>query len=89
MVSVHSKQTVKYICEQFSSGNEYYFKREYITHDKWSNIKSLAWSAPRPIKKETFMKRQAEGFYCEWVQKQSASLINLAVKKTDEKNQLN
>ncbi|MBX0318449.1 hypothetical protein [Shouchella clausii] len=72
---MHSKQTVKYICEQFSSGHDYYFKQEYITHDKWSNLDSVAWSAPRPIRKETFLKRKKQGYLCEYVQKQTAVIL--------------
>jgi len=72
---MHSKQTVKYICEQYSSGREYFFKKEYITHDKWSNLQSVAWSAPRPIGKDTFLKREKEGFLCEYVKKSSAEVL--------------
>ncbi len=63
--SMHTKQTVKYLCEQYPSGNTYYYKQEIITHDCWDNIHSLQWSTPRPISKATFYKRQKEGFKVE------------------------
>ncbi|ERN54893.1 hypothetical protein M3689_04095 [Alkalihalophilus marmarensis] len=62
---MHTKQTVRYICEIYSSGNEYFYKRELITHDSWDNIDSLSWSALRPISKSTFMKRKKEGYKTE------------------------
>ncbi|MFA9556032.1 hypothetical protein ACERII_01810 [Evansella sp. AB-rgal1] len=59
---MHSKQTVKYICEQYPSGNCYYFKQEMITSDSWDDITSLQWGRKRPITKKTFEKRKREGF---------------------------
>ncbi|WP_227935029.1 hypothetical protein [Alkalihalobacillus deserti] len=64
---MHSKQTVKYVCETYPSGNHYYYKIELITHDSWNNIESLMWSTPRPISKETFQKRKIEGYKVEYV----------------------
>ncbi|MFC0473568.1 hypothetical protein ACFFHM_24435 [Halalkalibacter kiskunsagensis] len=64
---MHSKQTVKYICESYPSGNHYYYKKELITHDSWDNIDSLSWSAARPISKGTFAKRGKEGYKVEYV----------------------
>ncbi|WP_216829495.1 hypothetical protein [Alkalihalobacterium elongatum] len=77
---MHTKQTVKYICKQYSSGNCYYYKQEIITHDSWENIKSLTWSAPRPITKETFLKRKKEGFKTEFIvmEKKPAVVINFS-----------
>lgn len=72
---MHSRQTVKYICEHFSSGHDYYYKMEYITHDKWSNLQSIAWSTPKPVSRNTFLKRQKEGFPCEYVKRQSATIV--------------
>ncbi|AIC94146.1 hypothetical protein BleG1_1568 [Shouchella lehensis G1] len=72
---MHSKQTVKYICEQYTSGSVYYFKMEYITHDKWSNLHSIEWSAPRPIRRETFLKRKRQGYLCEIHQRSSAKVV--------------
>jgi hypothetical protein len=74
---MHSKQTVKYICETYSSGNHYYYKKELITHDSWENIESLSWSTARPISKETFIKRSKEGYKVEYVsvKKEPAEVI--------------
>ncbi|WP_368504681.1 hypothetical protein AB3N04_03125 [Alkalihalophilus sp. As8PL] len=62
---MHSKQTVKYICKTYPSGNQYFYKSELITHDSWNNIQSLSWSTPRPISKSTFQKREKEGYKIE------------------------
>lgn len=62
---MHSKQTVKYICEKYPSGNCYYYKQEIITHDCWEKLNSLAWSAPRPISEATFMKQKQVGYKVE------------------------
>ncbi|MDT8861679.1 hypothetical protein N0O92_15785 [Alkalihalobacillus sp. MEB130] len=69
---MHSKQTVKYICESFPSGNHYYYKKELITHDCWENIDSLQWSRARPISKSTFIKREKEGYKTEYIVKKKA-----------------
>ncbi|MDQ0205642.1 hypothetical protein [Alkalicoccobacillus murimartini] len=62
---MHSKQTVKYICERYPSGQSYYYKQEIITHDSWDNIDSIAWSTPRPITKKTFEKRKKDQYRVE------------------------
>lgn len=62
VVHMHSKQTVKYIRERYSSGNCYYFKQEMITHDSWEDISSLQWGRKRPVTKRTFEKRKGEGY---------------------------
>lgn len=72
---MHSKQTVKYICETYPSGNLYYYKIELITHDSWNNIESLMWSAPRPISKDTFQKRKNEGYKIEYVKKKNQPAV--------------
>ncbi|TMW73711.1 hypothetical protein [Alteribacter natronophilus] len=59
---MHSKQTVRYLCQIYPSGNEYYFKEEIITHDSWDNLNSLEWGRRRPVTKETFEKRRREGY---------------------------
>ncbi|KHF41789.1 hypothetical protein [Halalkalibacter okhensis] len=64
---MHSKQTVKYICESYPSGNDYYYKKELITYDSWENIDSLGWSRARPISKSTFLKRKKEGYKIEYI----------------------
>jgi hypothetical protein len=76
---MHSKQTVKYICEKYLSGNCYYYKQEIITHDCWENLNSLAWSAPRPITKETYLKKKQEGYKTEikYINKQPAKIYQL------------
>lgn len=68
---MHSRQTVKYVCEVYPSGNHYYYKIELITHDSWENIESLMWSRPRPITKETFQKREKEGYKIEYITKKN------------------
>lgn len=79
---MHSKQTVKYVCEKYPSGNCYYFKQEIITHDSWDNLDSLAWSAPRPISKATFLKGKKAGFKIEekYINKQPATIFQLKIK---------
>ncbi|WZY01733.1 hypothetical protein NSQ26_06760 [Bacillus sp. FSL W7-1360] len=72
---MHSKQTVKYICEQFTNGHTYYYKQEYITHDCWMNLTSVAWSSPRPISKKTFLKRETEGYTCQYIQREPAIIL--------------
>ncbi|WP_100406857.1 hypothetical protein [Bacillus solitudinis] len=62
---MHSKNTVKYICECYPSGNKYYYKQELITHDSWNNPKSINWSSPRPISERTYKNRKTEGFKTE------------------------
>ncbi len=59
---MHTKQTVRYICECYPSGNIYYFKQELITHDSWQNPQSIQWSARRPISGRTFYQKKKEGF---------------------------
>ncbi|KMK76047.1 hypothetical protein [Alkalihalobacillus pseudalcaliphilus] len=59
---MHTKHTVTYICETYLSGNNYYFKKELITFDSWDNPESISWSTPRPISKQTFLKREKEGY---------------------------
>jgi hypothetical protein len=73
---MHTKQTVKYICEIFPSGNSYYYKQEIITHECWDNLESLAWSTPRPISRKTFEKRLKEKYRTEYIQKQSAEILD-------------
>lgn len=63
---MHSRHTVIYICEEYPSGNCYFYKRELITHDSWMNVDSIAWSAPRPISRRTFMERKRMGYRTEY-----------------------
>lgn len=59
---MHSKQTVRYICKKYISGNSYYFKQEIIACHSWDQPDTLIWGALRPITKKTFMKRKEEGY---------------------------
>jgi len=59
---MHSRHTVRYICEVYPSGNRYYYKQELITHDTWRNPESIAWSRPRPITRRTFEKAKKAGY---------------------------
>ncbi|RXI99561.1 hypothetical protein DS745_15235 [Anaerobacillus alkaliphilus] len=76
---MHSKQTVKYVCQKYPSGNCYYFKQEIITHDCWDNLNSLAWSAPRPITEETFLRQKQNGYKTEinYITKPPAKIYQL------------
>lgn len=77
---VHTKKTVKYICEVYPSGSAYYYKQEMITHDNWGNIHSLQWSRPRPISEKTFIKRKKEGYKVEVkkIKKPPAEVIEMS-----------
>ena len=59
---MHSKHTVRYICERYISGNSYYYKQELITHDTWQNPASIQWSTKRPISSKTFYQKEKEGY---------------------------
>ncbi|MFC0187734.1 hypothetical protein ACFFJY_05500 [Fictibacillus aquaticus] len=76
---MHSRHTVLYICEEYLSGNRYYYKTELITHDSWQNPESIAWSRPRPISKATFIKQKKAGYRTEHrlIKKQPAKVIAL------------
>ncbi|WP_078552973.1 hypothetical protein [Bacillus alkalicellulosilyticus] len=80
---MHTKQTVKYICEKYPSGNQYYYKKEVITHDNWKNLQSLTWSRPRPISEKTFIQRKNEGYTVEVIihKKKPAEIIPFIKKK--------
>ncbi|MBU8907786.1 hypothetical protein [Desertibacillus haloalkaliphilus] len=77
---MHTKQTVKYRCEQYPSGNCYYYKQEIITHDSWNNLDSLSWSRPRPISKRTFFQREKQGYRVEYkfINKQPATVHSIS-----------
>ena len=62
---MHTKHTVKYICDTYPSGNKYYYKKEIITHDSWDNLDSLQWGKARPISEKTFQARKKEGYRVE------------------------
>ncbi|ARK29436.1 hypothetical protein [Halalkalibacter krulwichiae] len=82
---MHSKQTVKYICKEYPSGNHYFYKTELITHDSWEKIESLMWSALRPISETTFQKRKREGYKVEYIKmkKQPAEILPFVPKVTN------
>lgn len=87
VIKMHSRQTVKYISESYPSGNIYYYKQELITHDRWDNIQSLSWSTPRPITKQTFVKRQKEGYRIEKrnIKNKAATIIDLTAYRISKK----
>ncbi|SER47670.1 hypothetical protein [Salipaludibacillus aurantiacus] len=64
---MHSKQTVRYFCEKYPSGNCYYYKQEIITCKSWNEPGSLQWGRKRPVTKQTFMLRKKEGYKCQTV----------------------
>lgn len=80
---MHSKQTVKYVCESYPSGNCYYYKKEVITHDSWEEIESLSWSTPRPISKKTFQQRKKEGYKVEYVKCEKAPALIFSFPKVN------
>lgn len=61
-VLMHSKQTVRYICEEYTSGRKLFFKQELVTMGSWNHIESLYWTRPRPISERTFNKQKKAGF---------------------------
>jgi protein-arginine kinase activator protein McsA len=61
-MNMHSRQTVKYICETYPSGNNYYYKQEMITSGSWEDISTLQWGAKRPVTERTFKVRKEEGY---------------------------
>lgn len=81
---MHSKQTVRYICEQYPSGNKYYYKQEMITTDSWDNLSSIMWGWKRPISKNTFEKRKREGYRIieSNIEKEPAVILPFALKNT-------
>ncbi|PYZ94398.1 hypothetical protein CR194_02370 [Salipaludibacillus keqinensis] len=73
---MHSKQTVRYICKKYLSGNCYYFKQEIIAFDSWEDLDSLYWGAERPITEKTFWMRKKQGYKCKIEKiKQSPALV--------------
>ncbi|MCR6096624.1 hypothetical protein HXA31_05535 [Salipaludibacillus agaradhaerens] len=64
---MHSKNTVRYFCEVYLSGNKYYFKQEIITNDSWENTDSLYWGKKRPITAKTFNYWKKRGYQCRTV----------------------
>jgi len=60
---MHSRHTVRYICEVYPSGNRYYYKQELIAPDGWQKPESIMWSRPRPITERTFRKAKKAGYH--------------------------
>lgn len=81
---MHSKQTVKYICEIYPSGNRYYYKTEVITYDRWDQLDSLGWSTPRPITEATFKKREKEGYRVVYVKRTKPPAEVIPLKKVNK-----
>ncbi|WP_347550893.1 hypothetical protein ABFG93_04175 [Pseudalkalibacillus hwajinpoensis] len=77
---MHTKHTVRYICERYPSGNCYYFKQELITHDSWQNPQSIEWSARRPITERTFHQKEKEGYktISTFIQKNPAVVLHFS-----------
>ncbi|WP_232735770.1 hypothetical protein [Alteribacter populi] len=87
---MHTKQTVRYLCHKYPSGNCYYFKEEVITYDSWDNLDSLAWGRRRPITKRTFDKRKKEGYrsLTTYVDKPKGELLYFPLTKPEKKEEL-
>lgn len=81
--NMHAKPTVRYICEEYLSGNKYYYKQEFLMEHK-------AWGSLRPVSKTTFLKRKKDGFKTEHrlIKKHPASIICLPVKKDERGNHI-
>ncbi|MDN4526785.1 hypothetical protein [Fictibacillus fluitans] len=82
---MHSKHTVLYICEEYLSGNCYYYKTELITHDSWRKPESISWSRPRPISKATFMKQKKAGYRTEHRKIKKSPAVVIALHKESDK----
>lgn len=54
---MHTKQTTKYICEEYTSGNKYYYKQEFLMEQE-------RWGSKRPVSKQTYLKRKNDGYKC-------------------------
>ncbi len=81
---MHSKQTVKYTCEQhLISGHRRYFKQEILTDRSWRELDSLRWSAPRPITQRTFQRAMDAGFPCEikYLRTEPAKIIEFPLER--------
>ncbi|WP_096188515.1 hypothetical protein [Evansella halocellulosilytica] len=74
---MHSKQTVKYICEKYPSGNCYFYKQELITMDTWDHPSTIMWGQRRPVSRKTFIKRKNEGYKTieTFINKQPAAVL--------------
>jgi hypothetical protein len=60
---MHTKETVWYLCHEYvTSGVKFYYKREMLTTDTYRKLKSVYWSRPKPITKQTFEKAQKGGY---------------------------
>ncbi|PYZ98538.1 hypothetical protein CR205_08110 [Alteribacter lacisalsi] len=88
---MHTKQTVRYLCQIYPSGNEYYYKEEIITHDSWDNLNSLQWGRRRPVTKQTYEKRRKEGYrvHKAYIDKPKGKLLHFPVSKFGEKKETN
>ena len=81
---MHTKQTVKYICEHhLTSGRKRYFKSEIITDSSWRELDSLRWSAPRPITQRTFRRAMDAGYACEvkFLKMQPAQIVEFPLER--------
>ena len=82
---MHSRHTVKYICEVYPSGRKLYYKTELVTMGSWSNPESLYWTRPRPITEQTLEKNKKAGFPVEirHIKEPSAQVIVFDSLKKD------
>ena len=81
---MHSRQTVKYICEHhLQSGRKRYSKQEIITDSSWRELDSLRWSAPRPITQKTFRRAMDAGYTCEikFLKTQAAQILEFPLER--------
>ena len=81
---MHTKQTVKYICEHhLASGRKRYYKQEIITDSSWRELDSLRWTTPRPITRRTFRHAMDAGYPCEvkYLRNESAQIVEFPLDR--------
>ena len=81
---MHTKQTVKYICEHhLASGRKRYYKQEIITDTSWRELDSLRWTKPRPITQRTFRHAMDAGYPCEvkYLRNESAQIVEFPLER--------
>ncbi|GMA49369.1 hypothetical protein GCM10025857_07260 [Alicyclobacillus contaminans] len=65
---MHAKATTWYICHRYvSTGRSMYYKREMLTTDSYRDLRSVYWSAPKPITRNTFERARKLGYKCDVV----------------------
>ncbi|MHB1681564.1 MAG: hypothetical protein ACYCYO_01870 [Bacilli bacterium] len=89
---MHTKQTVKYLCEHhLASGRKRYFKQEIITDSNWRELDSLRWSAPRPITQRTFRRAMDAGYPVEikYLKAQPAQIVEFPLERALKRAEFN